>query len=122
MTLGVPWGVLGESLEVSLGDLGWSGEIAGGPKEWLRGSSGGPWRCFEVSRNHKQTTVFCVFSNEEHTGGSLRPLFLYFLIFDCIHDRFFNFRSYSRPFFVPEGVPERSKGALGRSLGVKENP
>ena len=75
--------------------------------------------CLEII---KKLLFFCVFSNEEHTGGSLRPLFLYFLTFDCIHDRFFNVRSYSRPFVVPEGFPERSKGALGRPLGVKENP
>ena len=73
---------------------------------------------------------FMVFSAMGRVGGSLRPLFSFFLISDCIHERFFDFRSYSPSFLalggpwgVPEGVPGGSGVVWGDpwgSLGVPE--
>ena len=58
-----------------------------------------------------------VFSAMGRVGGSLRPLFSFFLISDRIHERFFDFRSYSQSFLALGGlwgVPGESlRGSLG---------
>ena len=140
---GDPWGVPGRVPGGSGGVPGGSLGVLRSPEGFLGGawgSPGGPRRSLEVPRGllggllggleiiEKPLVLLC-FQQWGGLGVPCGRCFLFFLISDRIHDRFFDFRSYSRPFLVPGGpwgVPGESLrgslGDLGWSGGIPGGP
>ena len=81
------------------------------------GASGSPWGLLGALEIIEKPSVLWCF---QQWGGLEVPCgccFLFFLISDRIHDRFFDFRLNSRPFLVP-GCPRGVSGeCLMGSLG-----
>ena len=86
------------------------------------GAPGSPWGLLGALEIIEKPQVLLCF---QQWGGLEVPCgcrFLFFLISDRLHDRFFDFRSYSRPFLVP-GCPcgvsgECLRGSLGDLGGL----
>ena len=82
------------------------------------GASGSPWALLGALEIIENPLVLWCF---QQWGGLEVPCgrcFLFFLISDRIHDRFFDFRSYSRPFLVPGGPCGVAGESLRGSLGI----